>query len=117
MSSAMYSGILCAPTPGLSENLSIFFIPKKLPTQVTNMSQHLIAQSLKSTEGQDLDTSEIKLATKQKISIPSTYHEFLTQTENFQLLLEFIFRDTSILYKQFSTVTVHVHSYEHKYEE
>jgi len=64
------------------------------------MSQHLIAQSLKTTEGHGLDTSEIKLATKQKISIPSTYHELLTQMENFQLLLEFIFGATSILYKQ-----------------
>ena len=117
MSSALYSGIIRAPTPGVPENLSLFFIPKKSPTQVTNISQHLIAQSLKSTEGSGLDTSEIKLATKQKIAIPTSYHEFLTQLENFQLLLEFIFGKTSLLYKQFFTVTTHVRQFEHEYEE
>ena len=117
MSSAIYAGILRAPTPGVPENLSIFFIPKKSPATKSNLSQHLIAQSLKSTEGQGLDTSEIKLATKQKISIPSTYHDLQTQMENFQLLLEFIFGASSILYKQFSLVVTHLRSFEHEYEE
>jgi len=117
ISSALYSGIIRAPVPGVPENLSIFFIPKKSTSTTSNLSQHLIAQSLKSTEGQGLDTSEIKLATKQKISIPSTYHDFQTQMENFQLLLEFIFAPQSILHKQFSSVVSHIRSFEHEYEE
>jgi len=117
MSSALYTGIIRAPTPGVPENLSIFFIPKKSSSNFNNLSQSLIAQSLKSTEGQGLDTSEIKLATKQKISIPVSYHDFLTQMENFQLLLTFIFGDTSLLYSQFATITTHIKAYEHEYEE
>lgn len=37
--------------------------------------------------------------------------------QNFQLLLELIFGNQSILYKQFSTVIDHIKSYEHEYEE
>jgi hypothetical protein len=83
MSSAVYAGIIRAQTPGNPENLSIFFTPKKSASTAANISQHLIAQSLKSTEGQGLDTSEIKLATKQKISIPANYHDLLAQMEFF----------------------------------
>ena len=118
MSSALYAGIVRAPTPGVPENLSIFFIPKKsFTTSTTNTSQHLIAQTLKSTEGQGLDTSEIKLATKQKIAIPPSYHDFLAQMENFHLLLGFIFGTNSVLYRQYSTVVSHIKTYEHEYEE
>jgi len=117
MSSALYTGIIRAPTPGMPENLSIFFTPKKTSSTPTNLSQTLITQSLKSTEGQGLDTSEIKLATKQRISIPANYHDLLTQLENFKLLLAFIFGESSIIFLQFFTVTSHVKSYEHEYEE
>jgi hypothetical protein len=117
MSSALYTGIIHAPTPGNPKNLSIFFIPKKLATTMANISQHLITQSLKSTEGQGLDTSEIKLATKQKISIPANYHDLLAQTENFLLLLEFLFGNTSILFLQFQKVATQLKNYEHEYDD
>ena len=60
MSFALHTGIIHAPVPGMPENLSIFFTPKKSTLTPTNLSQTLIAQSLKSTEGQGLDTSKIK---------------------------------------------------------
>ena len=59
MSSALYAGFIRAPTPGIPENLSIFFIPKRSITTTTNLSQHLINQALKVTEGSGLDQKEL----------------------------------------------------------
>ncbi len=71
------------PTPGIPENLSIFF----------------------------------KLATKQKIMVPTAFLDFMHQMENFKLPLEFNFGIESILYRQFCKLTDHIHHFGTEYEE
>mmetsp|Transcript_28096 Transcript_28096/g.40224 ORF Transcript_28096/g.40224 Transcript_28096/m.40224 type:complete len:90 (-) Transcript_28096:707-976(-) len=89
MSSALYAGFIRAPTPGIPENLSIYFIPKRSTSTSTNVSHHLINQALEVTEGSGLGITELKLATKQKITVPSSLLDFIHQMENFKLLLQF----------------------------
>ncbi len=55
MSSALYAGFIRAPTPGIPENLGIFFIPKRSTNTSTNVAQYLISHALKTTKGSGLD--------------------------------------------------------------
>lgn len=117
MTSALWSGVIGAHKIGSPKNLSPFFVPRRSASGGTSSTPNLICQHLKQIEGQGLDSTEIKLATKQKISISNDFHDFHHQLCNFLLLLKFIFGENSILFLRVEAIVNHVSSYESEYEE
>ena len=115
MISALWTGVIRASSHGTPQNLSPFFVPRR--SAEGQLTPNLIGQHLRQTEGQGLDFSEIKLATKQKISLPTDLLSFTHQVKNFHLLLKLIFGDQSILYLRIQTVVDHVQRFEAEYDD
>ena len=115
MVSALWTGVLRSNSHGTPQNLSPFFVPRRSADGQT--APNLIGQHLRQTEGQGLDFSEIKLATKQKISLPTDLLSFTHQMKNFHLLLRFLFGENSILYLRIQTVVDHIQRFEAEYDD
>jgi hypothetical protein len=116
LTTALWAGVIRAPRVGSPENLSPFFLPRR-NTSDTSGLPNLIGQHMKQIEGQGLDLSEIKLATKQKICLPIDVHDFLHQLLNYHLLLKFLFGEKALLYLRFQKVVSHISRHEAEYED
>ena len=58
-----------------------------------------------------------KVASTQKVNIPTTHRDLLHQISNFQLVLRFIFGESSIIHLRFASITQHITRYELEYED
>jgi hypothetical protein len=100
--SALWIGILHTTQHGMLQNLSPFFVPCH-SSDGSSTAPNIIGQHLCQTEGQGLQFSENKLATKQKITLPHGLLSFSHQLNNHHLLLQLIFGEYSLLYCHFET--------------
>jgi hypothetical protein len=114
--SALWTGILHTTQHGMLQNLSPFFVPCH-SSDGSSTAPTIIGQYLCQTEGQGLQFSEIKLSTKQKITLPHGLLSFSHQLNNYHLLLQLIFSEHSPLYCHFENIIVHLSKYEAEYDD
>ena len=116
LTSALWACIIRGTSPGTPENLSVFFVPRRSPAGHAASINHL-SNHLKTIDGTGLDAAEIKLATKQKIVLPTDLQEYIHQVSNFALIIGMIFGTASVIYKCFGKVVSHATKHETEYED